>query len=68
MLEVDPERLAAPEVPDDLLALDETLSWLAADPRAAERSVTVNPRLSRVRYRRSPGDLSANVICPVSLS
>src|SRR5271163_818240 len=37
LLAVDPERLAAPEVPDDLLALDEALSRLAAaDPRAAE--------------------------------
>ena len=37
LLDFDPEQLAAPEVPDDLLALDEALSRLAAvDPQAAE--------------------------------
>ncbi len=37
LLDFDPERLAAPEVPEDLLALDEALSRLAvADPQAAE--------------------------------
>src|SRR3954453_17276021 len=37
LLDVDPEQLAAPEIPDDLLALDEALSRFAAvDPQAAE--------------------------------
>ena len=37
LLDFDPERIAAPEVSEDLLALDEALSRLAAaDPQAAE--------------------------------
>jgi RNA polymerase sigma factor (TIGR02999 family) len=37
LLDVDPNRLAAPESSEDLLALDEALSRLAdADPQAAE--------------------------------
>jgi RNA polymerase sigma factor (TIGR02999 family) len=37
LLDVDPERLAAPEVSEDLLALDEALCRLAsADPQAAQ--------------------------------
>ena len=37
LLNVDPDQLAAPVVPEDLLALDEALSRLAvADPQAAE--------------------------------
>ena len=36
-LECDPERLVAPEVPEDLLALDEALSrFSTVDPQAAE--------------------------------
>ena len=36
-MELDPSRIAAPEVPDDVLALDEALTKLAlVEPRAAE--------------------------------